>query len=419
MAPRGLSIKTQIIVTLVLLPLVSLLIVGAIALLQNQDSLSFQAQQNLARMMQEKATGYDYVFTRIQQEVEAAAAYVAAVYAGPVPKEDLGRRLLMPWTGTGYGNAELRKTLHDEILRLQRVGQFLNAIVSKNPYLSLGYVGTETSLTVFDNEPVVDVIEAIKAFDVRQRPWYLRARQVGGPIWTDLYVDANTKKLNVTAAAPVKDATGKLIGVAGLDVLLETLQSDFLNIDIGYKNEPFLINRQGLVIVRRGMDQKNTEWDKTYKTDNLLESPNPGFRRIVQTMVTGKSGIQSFIADDRSRNLVAFAPIAAVNASLGIIVPVSEVVRPVRENGRLVILVLAAFILASIGVGVWLGNRVTRPIQELTVLVDKASKGLLEVDQIPTKRADEVGVLAGAFNRMLSNLSTLLKELEQREKKKP
>ncbi len=226
----------------------------------------------------------------------------------------------------------MRKTMHDEILRLQRVGQFLNALVSKNPYLSLGYVGTETELTVFDNEPVVDVIEAIKGFDVRTRPWYLKARQAGATVWTDLYVDANTKKLNVTAAAPAKDASGRLIGVAGLDVLLETLQSDFLNIDIGYKNEPFLINRQGLVIVRRGMDQKNTEWDKTYKTDNLLESTNLGFRSIVETMVQGKSGIQSFIGDDRSRNLVAFAPIAAVNASLGIIVPVSEVVAGERER---------------------------------------------------------------------------------------
>jgi HAMP domain-containing protein len=42
---------------------------------------------------------------------------------------------------------------------------------------------------------------------------------------------------------------------------------------------------------------------------------------------------------------------------------------------------------------------------------------LLEVDEIPIHRTDEVGILAGAFNRMLANLATVLKELDQREKK--
>ena len=39
MAARGISIKSRIIVALVLLPLVSLLFVGLIALWQNQNSL--------------------------------------------------------------------------------------------------------------------------------------------------------------------------------------------------------------------------------------------------------------------------------------------------------------------------------------------------------------------------------------------
>jgi HAMP domain-containing protein len=417
MIARGLSIKTRIIVALVLVPLVSLLVVGAIALLQNQNALASQAEQNLARVMLEKTVGYDNIFKRIEQEAEATAAFAGMTFAAPAPRDDLGRKLLMPWTGSGYGNDELARKLHDDILRMQRIGLSLQATVSNNPYLTLGYFATETSLTVFDNQPVVDVILAIRGFDPRQRPWYQSASQKGSAIWTDLYVDANTKKLTVTAAAPAKDSDGRLIGVAGLDVLLETLQNDFLNIQIGYKNEPFMINNKGLVIVRRNMDQKNTEWDRTYKTDNLMESTNAGFRGIVSRMVGGGAGIQSFTDDNRQLTYVAFAPIPTVGASLGIIVPRSEIVRPVRESGKLVILVLAAFIILSIGVGIWLGNQVTHPVQELTVLVDKASKGLLEVQEIPIRRRDEVGVLAAAFNRMLSNLATVVKELEQREKK--
>ncbi|MFI5369259.1 MAG: hypothetical protein ACHQ1F_09625, partial [Spirochaetia bacterium] len=87
MATRGISIKSRIIVALVLLPLVSLLLVGLIALWQNQNSLASQAEQNLSRIVAEKTLGYDNIFRRIQQEVEAVAAYAASMYAAPAPRE--------------------------------------------------------------------------------------------------------------------------------------------------------------------------------------------------------------------------------------------------------------------------------------------------------------------------------------------
>jgi HAMP domain-containing protein len=415
MTARSLSIKTRIILTLVLLPMISLLTVGAIALLQNRTALTEQAERTLERITLEKTTAYGHILQRVQQEAEAAAAYAGRVFAAPLPASVPPRRLLMPWTGMGYGSKELEKSLSSDMMRLQQVGQVLEAMVSTNPYLSLGYMATESGITVFDKESVVDIIEAIRAFDPRSRPWYRLAREKGRPVWTELYVDANTKKLNVTAATPVRDSAGKLLGVVGFDVLLETFQNDIINIDIGYKNEPFMIDGQGRAVVRRGMAEKNTEWDKTYQTDNLLETPNASFNSVVRRMVAGESGIVRFSAGDGTESYLAFAPLPAVGSSLGIIVPRGEIVKPVQESGKLVIIVLAVSVIVAIGFGLLLGNQVTRPIEELTVLVDKASKGLVEVQEIPIRRMDEVGVLARSFNRMLANLGTALRELEKRE----
>ena len=412
---RSLSIKARIILTLVLLPMASLLAVGAIALLQNQTALSEQAELTLERITIEKTTAYGHILQRVQQEAEAAAAYAGRVFAAPLPAPLPPYRLLMPWTGTGYGNDEMRETLKSDVVRLQQVGRFLEAVVASNPYLSLGYMATESGITVFDKESVVDVIEAIRAFDPRARPWYRLAREKLHSVWTELYVDANTKKLNVTAATPVRDGSGKLLGVVGFDVLLETLQKDIINIDIGYKNEPFMIDSQGRAVVRRGMEEKDTEWDKTYQTDNLLETPSPSFNGVVRRMVAGESGITRFSAVDGTESYLAFAPVPAVGSSLGIIVPRGEIVKPVQESGKLVIIVLAVSVILAIGAGLLLGNQVTRPIEELTILVDKASKGLVEVEEIPIRRMDEVGVLARSFNRMLANLGTALRELEKRE----
>ncbi|MGA2612028.1 MAG: cache domain-containing protein [Spirochaetia bacterium] len=414
MAARSVSIKTRITLTLVLLPLVSLIVVGAIALFQNRDSLSSQVESNLERIIKEKTIGYDHIFQRVQQEAEAAAQFASLTYASPVPTSVAPRRLLMPWTGTGYGNPDLRRTLAPDVMRLQEIGQALQAMVSSNSYLTLGYMATETGITVFDNEKVVAVIEAIKGFDPRARPWYKMVKGTDRRAWTELYVDANTKKLTVTAASPVHDASGAFLGVVGLDVLLETLQKDIITIDIGYTNEPFMINSQGKVIVRKGMDEKGTAWDKIYKTDNLLETPNAAFTAIIRRMVAGESGISGYRGSDGIMNYLAFAPIPTVGSSLGVIVPAREIIQPVQESGKLLIIVLAIFMVIAVGVGILLANQVTRPIEELTVLMDKASKGLVEMDEIPIRRMDEVGMLAQSFNRMIANLGTVIRELEQK-----
>lgn len=59
------------------------------------------------------------------------------------------------------------------------------------------------------------------SFEPRCRLWYQDATQAGneGVIFTNPYVDADTKALIVTAAAPVLDpAGGAILGVVGLDV---------------------------------------------------------------------------------------------------------------------------------------------------------------------------------------------------------
>ncbi|HUI71845.1 MAG TPA: HAMP domain-containing protein, partial [Spirochaetia bacterium] len=208
--------------------------------------------------------------------------------------------------------------------------------------------------------------------------------------------------------------SGAFLGVVGFDVLLETLQKDIITMDIGYANEPFMINSQGKVIVRRGMDEKGTAWDKTYKTDNLLEAPNKAFTAVVRRMIAGQSGINAYRDSNGTMSYLAFSPIPAVGSSLGVIVPSREIVQPVQDSGKLLIIVLAIFVVIAVGIGIVLANQVTRPIEELTVLMDKASKGLVETDEIPIRRMDEVGVLAQSFNRMVANLATVMRELEQK-----
>ena len=412
----SISIKTKITTVIVLIPMISLIVVGIVALYQNRKVLVNQAEFTVKKMVLEKTSKYDMIFQRIQEEVDATSKLAGVFFSQPTPKISIERRMLFPWTGKGYGNEEVKKRFRDEILKLQRIGLTLHAVVNNNPYLTLGYLGTKDGLTVFDNEKVVSVIEKLKAFDVRERPWYVQAKIEKKLIWTNLYVDANTKKLVVTCAAPVYDNKSKFIGVVGFDVLLETLQNEIKNLDIGYKNSAFMINKMGFLVVKPGMGQKGGVWHREYRTDNLLETKNPKFNEIVGRMVAGKSGVERYVSLDGEAEYLGYAPIKSIGYSIGVIVPQTEITRPVEEAGKILIVILAIVIIISLGVGLILSNQITRPIEELTVFVDRVSKGLTEVEEIPIKRSDEIGVLASSFNRLMRSLSTLLEEQEERNK---
>ncbi|MGO9411432.1 MAG: sensor histidine kinase, partial [Spirochaetia bacterium] len=135
---------------------------------------------------------------------------------------------------------------------------------------------------------------------------------------------------------------------------------------------------------------------------------------IIHRMVASQSGIENYRESNGTMSVLAFAPILTVGSSLGVIVPASEIVKPVQDSGKLLIIVLAIFVVLAVGMGLLLANQVTGPIEELTILVDKASKGLVEMDEIPIRRMDEVGVLAQSFNRMVANLGTVIREMEQK-----
>lgn len=407
---KSVSVKTRITLILVLLPLISLAVVGTIAIYENQKALLSQAQRNLKELITEKTIGYNHIFERIQQEVQAVSKYAEIVYSTSTPVKDLNGRLLLPWTGSGYGSDKFKAENHKEMLRLQRIGEVLNAIVSNNSYITLGYMGTETGITVFNDQKTVDVIETLKAFEVRKRPWYLKAKKLNRTVWTKLYVDANTKKLTVTCATPVHNAKGILIGVVGFDVLLDTIQHDIISMNIGYKGSSFMIDRQGMVIVSSKVDKKNAQWNTVYKSDNFLKTENNKFNHIVGKMVNGKSGIDLYRGNDNKVYYVAFAPVTTIISSVGIIVSREKILEPVQASGKLIIVALALIIIIALGFGIIVSNQITKPIEELTITVDKVSRGLTDVETIPIKRMDEIGTLSKSFNRLMETVSVLMKE---------
>lgn len=399
----GMSIKAKITLVIVFLVLVSLSVVGVIASYEGRRSLSTQAESHLSLVTAQKSKEYGLAFERIRDEVRGAADFATKMFKRADIVGDLNIKVLMPWTGAGYGTPEMREAMALEIHTLQRIGLMLKGQVSNNPYLSLGYLATETGITIFDDEATVGVIEEIKGFDPRGRPWYIEAKKAGETIWTKPYIDANTKKLVVTCATPIFRGGRNLVGVLGFDVLLDTIQKDILTLDIGYKSYAFLVGSTGNALVRPGMNKQDKRWDETYQTDELLSTPNSEFNRIVHNMIKGVYGVETYSAEGDEKYL-AYAPLSIINASIGLVVSRADVIRPAVAMQNVIIVVWVIVLLISVIIGFIIGNNITKPINELTNMADLISQGKMDLDVLAEDRKDEIGVLTKAFNRLVISL---------------
>jgi HAMP domain-containing protein len=405
---KGMSIRLKITLIIVLLVLGALTGTGMIASTESRNALSEQAEAHLVTVSQQKADQYSLVFRGINQEVEAVADFAHNIYSTkPGADIGLGPHMLMPWNGSTYGNPEANATLENETLILQRVVRFLKSVVAKNPYVILGYLGTETNIMALDDLAAVKSIGETDGFVNTKRPWYVKAVTEGKTIWTAPYVDANTKDLIVTCATPVTNAEGTLVGVVGFDVLLTTIQKDILALDIGYDSYAMLVDGAGKVLVRPGIDVKDTRWNETYESEDLTKTDNAAFKGIIANMMAGKSGVEVFSTDGDSR-YAAYAPLAIIEASLAIIASQPAVVQPAREMQTYIMIVWAIVLVIAILIGILIGNGITRPINQLTRMADQVSQGMVDLDVLPENRTDEIGSLTRSFNRLVISLKMAL-----------
>lgn len=399
----GFSIKTKLTFVIVTLIFLSITIISSIASFKGENALSKQAQDHLRLITNQKAKEYNDIFSRLQDEIEGIAIYATQTFNRPYISDNLDFDILMPWTGNEYGTAEMRETFSSDILALQQIGVVLQGLVKKNPYLELGYMATQNNVMVLDDEKVVGIIAAEKGYVPTKRPWYLNAVEKGSTVWTQPYVDVNTKKLIVSCATPVFNNQKSIVGVIGFDVLLDTIQKDIISLDIGYNSQAFLLGKDGNFLAKPGVISTDSAWNMAVKADSALNSDNLEFRKIILDMIAGKSGVGTHM-ENGSTSIVSYAPLNAIDASVGIVISEKEVMKPARDIRQLIMGVWVAVVIVSIFIGLIIGNGITKPINELSMKADLISQGKSDLTEITTKRKDEIGLLIESYNRLIASL---------------
>jgi methyl-accepting chemotaxis protein len=195
-------------------------------------------------------------------------------------------------------------------------------------------------------------------------------------------------------------------GVTGIDLRLEFLQeqADAVNLYDGTATL-LLISYDGTLAGATGQPELVGQHIKTV---------HESWERDMTYVQEGWEGIEK-----EKEFLEVFVPIEVGHTttpwSANLNIPMKKIAAEATAAMSLMIGIGVALVVLAVAALWFLARQITHPIQEITQVAQAVSDGNLEV-KARVKSADETGLLAGAFNRMIVRLRQMLhQEQKQRE----
>ncbi len=399
-------------------------------------ALEESARISLLKLAQDQAYISNIIFEQVSGETEVMAAYAAEIMQNPAMIHDRPYYLQSerPPDVNATTVLYLAPGVSESLPLSERnatgmLDKIFIPVFHSDPDITTVYVGTSTGMTMI--YPWTDGLDA--TFDPRTRDWYKLADESGSLTWSEPYVDLLGNGLMVTCSKSVHDPEKNWTWVIGTDVTIETINKNIIGTQVGERGYAMLIDQQGDVITRPGLTAGDRRWDDSFDSENLLESGNVDLVATIRNMTLGKSGISRVSFDDGDR-FIAYAPVQSVNWSVGLVMPVDEIISPsLASKNRIlastnetaehisrqmkmmqsVFVFLFVLLVSVVTLLTYFFSRLlTRPLQNLQEGAEAIGRGDLEY-RVEILSHDEFGSLARSFNSMAADLKDYISTLRR------
>ena len=451
------SIKSRLLVLLLVMTTVAIASIALVAILVNQISgknaqkisstaLLSQAESYLVQITEGNARENDLVLDQVKRETQKIAEYAASVFNSPDVFSVQGlwkAEEHMAYGPNGQyanGAADITSVFVPEFAEVDEptirdieLGAYLEHLFvtayDNTPNVEAIYFATNHEVTRY--YPNIDLGSVLPPdFKVTGRIWYQGSTLEKNPEkkswWSPPYIDATGRGLVTTAAAPVYDNAGEMVGVVGLDLKLTDVIANVESSRFLRSGYSFLIDDAGRTIALpdagfRDLLGRDPE-DGEINVD-LTQTKTP-FSPLIKKMIAGETGFEQVQFGDQSL-FVAYAPLQSTGWSLGSVIEAQDVLSPIStlqielDNVARYLVVtrilpISVLVLVLVAVlGLFLTNRLVAPILKLAAEAQKIGAGEWDIN-IPVTSNDEVGILTHAFGVMAEQIHSFIRELEKR-----
>lgn len=244
-----------------------------------------------------------------------------------------------------------------------------------------------------------DAYTSGEGWDITSRPWYA-CTTLGKSILTEPYIDASTGQLILSAASPIYDESGKVLGVAGMDISMEQITTVMQQHKIGKGGYIMLLSADGMIVYHpeEAEIQKNiAELDISQGVVSAVESGEEKFLKYKASGVSKYGYI---------------APIGDTGYLVISCLPSSEFYSQLVTTLVLLgVFFIAGMILIILGMKKT-AEKITKPILELNETAQQLAAGNLDVD-IHVVSEDEIGELGYSISETVKRLKEYIVYIDE------
>lgn len=270
-----------------------------------------------------------------------------------------------------------------------------------------------------------------KGYDPRERIWYKLAVENKGLIWRAPLRGASTGRLMLSVATPLVDTSEQIIGVVGLDVLMEQGLTQGTITGAWSKHTRLILAEEaddkdtgstGLRMVAhrylRFASEKKFGWvmDGGDKGTAITFEDNEVKAKFMNALASGTSGTLRMRWEGKD-SLVAWAPFKT-NSYFIAVVPEKDVMHLTNKilaylhwassaQQRVVEIAVVVIIFLTFLFAIYASQTISKPMNLMSEAFKELAKGNFSV-QVDFKTGDERDTLVEAFNRIGPQLKNLL-----------
>ncbi|NRD79392.1 methyl-accepting chemotaxis protein [Bacillus sp. BRMEA1] len=241
--------------------------------------------------------------------------------------------------------------------------------------------------------------ELPKDYDPTQRDWYQGAVAKDGKIfYSEPYKDEGTGQLVLTIAQAVKDQSGNIVGVLGIDLNMDNFSKAMEKIKIGNKGYMTIVGDDGKYIYnpdakKIGTDFPKNIWNNVNKDDEGSSNFQLNGSDEFSTFTTNKNTGWKFISiEDRSE--------------------ITQTANSIRNIGWILTAIFG--VLSALSAYI-LGKRISKNINTVKSALETAAQGDFTA-RVSVNTNDEFKDLEESFNDTMEQLSISLRKVGETSK---
>ena len=227
-------------------------------------------------------------------------------------------------------------------------------------------------------------------YDPRLTSWYIKAINKGSIVWTDIYIDASTGNKIVTLSKPIYEK-GQIIGVAAIDVELNTIANLLSNMRLGKSGYFILVDSNNKLMVHPDKSKLN----KIVEVESL--------RKALET----KESDTLYYTYENALKRGSFKTLSKTGWKIIGTMTIAESLEYSSDILKNTMILQVVIVIISLILSLRITKRITKNLKTLVNDISKIEQGDLDARSNITGD-DESTIIAAHLNKMVDKVNLIL-----------